>query len=59
MAQRVVTVVLTPGTPRHGLWCPRCALPSAVEVDVWMLTRQGLRLMCTVRRCVEADHGDR
>lgn len=59
MAQRTIAVILAPGMPRHGLWCPHCALPSAVEVDVWMLTRSGLRSIGTAWRCTEVEHGDR
>lgn len=59
MAQRVAFVVVVPGTPRAGIWCQSCALPSVVEVDVWALMPSGLRKLGTVTRCAEADHGDR
>ena len=35
----------------HGLWCPRCALPSGVVVDVFGLTTTGVREMGTVKAC--------
>lgn len=52
-------VTLSAGTPRRGLWCERCSLPSVVEVDLWMLTSAGMRLVGTHRKCVEVAHGRR
>lgn len=59
MAQRVVSIVVAVGTPRTGLWCSTCALPAAIEMDVWVLTRAGLRLLGVQTLCAEANHGAR
>ena len=42
---------LTPGTPRGGLWCPTCNLPSGIEIPLYTLTETGVRLMATFRKC--------
>lgn len=49
---RVHVVVLHPGTPRYGLWCPSCLVSSGVECDVWSLRADCLLRVGTFRRCV-------
>jgi hypothetical protein len=44
---------LVPGTPRTGLWCPTCLLPSGVEVPLHFLTDTGCLAAGTVRECFD------
>ncbi len=38
----VMRIVLVPGDPVTGEWCPTCLLPSAIKVDVaWCDGRYG------------------
>lgn len=55
MASRELSVYLVVGETRAGLWCPGCALPSRVEVDVWMLTRCGMSKVGTHTACTGHD----
>jgi hypothetical protein len=55
MAERTVTITLIPGEPATGLWCDRCALPSRIEVPLYMATSRGVSTLRTVAYC--AEHG--
>jgi len=53
----VLTIRVVPGTPRTGLWCESCLLPSRVELDLWWLRADGLRLIAIATACInEHDH---
>ncbi|BBU22165.1 hypothetical protein [Mycobacterium xenopi] len=46
-------IVLEPGTPRTGLWCPKCMLPSGYEVALYGLFESGPRTVAWARRCYD------
>ncbi|GIH91956.1 hypothetical protein Psi01_25860 [Planobispora siamensis] len=47
------------GTPRTGLWCERCALPSAVEVDVYFIVGSGEPMVAgTHSTCPGCSHAE-
>lgn len=46
---------LDPGTPRVGLWCPDCLLPSRVEVPLYRLTPDGVVRVGTVSFCPQGQ----
>jgi hypothetical protein len=46
-----VAIRIDPGTPRTGLWCEHCQLPSAMEADVLHLRRDGVSVLGTYRGC--------
>jgi hypothetical protein len=48
-----VTTRLTPGTPKTGLWCNTCLLPSRVEVSIYVLGEAGPFVIATLNRCDE------
>jgi hypothetical protein len=52
-------VSLTPGEPRQvdGL-CPRCLLPSLVEVDLCAVTGAGVTVLGVWTGCSEEDCGE-
>lgn len=56
---REAVVHVTPGEPRplDGL-CPRCLLPSLVEVDLVTMTEIGVRVVETWIGCTEEDCGE-
>lgn len=60
MATTTVLVHLVPGTPRPGLWCDVCALPSKFEVDVYGLSDHstGPLVLGTWAMCTEHDQPD-
>lgn len=42
------------GTPRTGLWCSRCLLPSGYEVDLYFLVNgAGPRVLQTAEACAD------
>lgn len=47
----VAKLVLEPGEPREGAWCPTCLLPSAFEADLLSLTDEGVSLTAVVSYC--------
>lgn len=53
MSMAAVYIYLEVGTPRYGLWCNDCMLPSAAEADVWSLRPAGLLRVCTRRCCLQ------
>lgn len=53
-----VYVYLEAGTPRYGLWCNDCRLPSAAEVDIWSLRPTCLIRLATQRRCLDCGSGN-
>jgi hypothetical protein len=50
---RAVTVTVEAGTPRVGLWCDRCLLPSAVEIDYWAFSGSRILALGVKRLCKE------
>lgn len=46
-----VVVALDTGTAQPGVWCERCALPSAVAVPVYAMSGAGVALVLTVEAC--------
>lgn len=48
-----VVIHIAPGTPTVGLWCPRCLLPSGVEIPVHTLAASGVGQLAVIRRCTE------
>jgi hypothetical protein len=44
-------VQLTPGTPKTGLWCPTCLLPSRSEVPIYVLGENGPSVIATANHC--------
>lgn len=55
MGVAAVVIHITPGTPRFGLWCPACLLPSGYEVPMHTLTRSGVGTLGVIRRCHDCD----
>lgn len=53
-----VVIVLEAGTPRFGIWCRACMLPSGAEVDIWSLRPTGLVRMGTARRCLDCGSAE-
>lgn len=52
---RYILVYLALGTPRTGLWCPTCSLPSGVEWPVVALRPDGVAPVAFWRQCVECE----
>lgn len=50
----MITIKLTSGQTRTGLWCGSCFLPSAISIDV--VTVDGGRVLGAVTKC--PDCGD-
>lgn len=46
-----MVIVLASGTPRTGLWCPKCLLPSGYDVVVYGLFESGPQPMGRIREC--------
>ena len=55
MAKREITVTLATGEPKTGLWCDRCALPSRIDVPLYVLSSHGVGEPRMVVYCTE--HG--
>lgn len=44
------------GDPVTGAWCPRCALPSAVEADYALVLAAGVQLgVIRVQACLDCE----
>lgn len=44
------------GSPTTGAWCPRCALPSAIEADYGLVLAAGVQLgVIRVRACLDCE----
>lgn len=48
-----MVVHLVPGEQRCGLWCPKCLLPSGIEVFLYVLRDDGPQCVGKVHRCDE------
>jgi hypothetical protein len=55
MAATVVGRIVS-GDVRLGIWCDRCLLMSRFEVDVFVLSDDGLSSLGTVTGCTENDY---
>lgn len=51
-----IKMELITGVPEFGLWCERCALPSAVRLVIYQLDQTGMSPVATVTRCLEGGH---
>lgn len=47
---------ITPGQVEVGLWCDRCLLPSAVRVQVAMVSDSGVQALGAAEACHECGH---
>lgn len=56
MANATAIGYIEHGEPRLGIWCERCALPSAIEVEVYLLTAgPSISTLGTLVFCTECE----
>ena len=51
----MIRINLTAGTPRVGLWCDTCALPSRYSIPVHVMSLDGPRQIGSVAKCGECS----
>lgn len=51
----MITIDLTPGTPRTNIWCDRCLTSAGYEVDVYHMTDDAPVLMFVSSGCLRCD----
>lgn len=53
----VVVGSITHGTPRVGIWCDHCALPSVLEFDLLIVNDDGVSPIGVYRFCPDCGDG--
>lgn len=41
------------GEPEVKSWCPKCLLPSGIEVPIYSVSGQGVSQFATVHKCYD------